>query len=96
MKFKNNLKLLNKIASADSIEKDDSEISSLEIKTNFDPEIDKQVYDVIKKVHDTSTEEVKDLHPITVSLKDNSMYAYAPRSLRELNTNRFAKLLMIY
>jgi len=83
MKFKNNLKLLNEVASADSIEEDDSEISSLEIKIDFDPEIDKQVYNVIKEVHNTSIEEVKDLHPITVSFKDNSVYAYAPR--------RFAK-----
>lgn len=77
--LKDCLRLFNKVASANVMDEEDSHISFCEVKTDFGPKIDRRVRQIIQEVHNTLIEEVKDLQPVTVNLKDNSIYAYAPR-----------------
>ena len=51
-KSKNNLKLINEVASADIIEEDDFLIALTEIKTDFGHDVDKRTYNIVKESYD--------------------------------------------
>jgi len=78
-KAKDNLKLINEVASADIIEIDDFPIALSEIKTDVGHDIVKRTYDIIKESYDERIEKRKELESVTVSLKDNSIFAYVLR-----------------
>jgi len=59
------------------IEEDDFPIALSEIKTDFDHDVDKRTYNVVKETYDKPIEKREELEPVTVSLKDNSIFAYA-------------------
>jgi len=78
-KAKDNLKLINEVASADIIKIDDFPITLSEIKTDFGHDVDKRTYDIVKEAYDEPVKKQEKLEPVTVSLKDNSIFAYAAR-----------------
>lgn len=75
----NKLQLLNEVASVeviDTINDPVDKISNLE--TDFGNDANIQLQTVIREVQDTPVELVKDDYNVEVTLKDNSIYAFAP------------------
>ena len=46
---------------------------------HFGHDVDKRTYNIVKDSYDKPIEKREELEPVTVSLKDNSIFAYAPR-----------------
>jgi len=74
------VRLFSEIASTEIIEDNkDNNCLSLDVHTDFGVEVDKQVKDIIVDVQDTIVEKNDDNHCVTVPLKDNSTFTFAPR-----------------
>jgi hypothetical protein len=81
----NKLSLLSEVASADvyiDTIQNSSLLSLEDVKSDFGLEIDKKILQIINEAHSTLLQgknEIIELPPVTVTLKDMSTYAYAPR-----------------
>lgn len=76
-----NLQLFSQIASAEVYEEDEKEINSVlkNIEIDFDSEVKQQLITTILKVENTNIPPMEDNYSVKIILKDDSVYAYAPR-----------------
>ncbi|KMQ91352.1 hypothetical protein RF55_8798 [Lasius niger] len=79
--FKETRKEFSEIASADILESSSEDFDSLlsNIKTDFDSSSKQELISIIQEVENSEIPPVDDDYTVKVSLKDDSVHAYAPR-----------------
>lgn len=79
--LENKLELLREVASVETIDEIQTDIVSVlsEIEVDFDKSVKKRLIDTVLEVENTDVSPVIDDYLVKVELKDESVYAYAPR-----------------
>lgn len=77
----NRIQLFSKIAFAEAIDPSSNKNDKLllDINTDFNISVEKQLISVIKETENANVPLIKDDHSIKVNLKDESIFAYSPR-----------------
>lgn len=70
------IKLFSEIAFAQ--EDDNSSVTCATVVTDFGPKIDQQVTSVLSEIDNTQVKPIEDNYSVKISLKDDSVYRYAP------------------
>lgn len=73
------VKLFEEVASADVCQVDDNMQNENDIKTDFDKNVDSKLHSLLKDIESTPVVPIEDNYSVKIALKDDSIYAYAPR-----------------
>ncbi|XP_039310737.1 uncharacterized protein LOC113005059 [Solenopsis invicta] len=92
-KLSNRVKLMNEVASADILEDEPPHLPAIDIQTDFGHLTDQKVLQIIKEVDESNIAKVEDGYCVSVVLKDNSTFAYAPRRFAWMERLQLRKII---